>query len=142
MQACLLQGCWLAWRMTTAIPSEIGHSCRVKRRLRSLNKKGYVRVDKNQKVNLSHTFNGKYRRLSPDGFSPTVDTKFGNPKYFLHPTENRGFASCEAALLQGFPRDYKIIGTESQKMQQVGNAVPPPVSKVLAKYIKDILEAI
>lgn len=114
----------------------------VKRRLRSLNKKGYVRVDKNQKVNLSHTFNGKYRRLSPDGFSPTVDTKFGNPKYFLHPTENRGFASCEAALLQGFPRDYKFIGTESQKMQQVGNAVPPPVSKVLAKYIKDILEAI
>lgn len=113
---------------------------KVKRRLENLEKKGYVKFDSSFKVNLSHTFNGKYRRLSRNGFSPTVDTNFGNPRYFLHPTEDRGLLPTEAAALQGFPKKYKFTGSDTQKMRLIGNAVPPKLSKVVANYLSDIVK--
>lgn len=70
--------------------------------LDSLIHKGYLRrID--GKVDLVRTFNGKFRRLSWDKPSCTVDTRFGSPRYFLHPTAQRGFSVREAARLQGFP---------------------------------------
>ena len=111
-----------------------------KRKLRGLEKMGYVKFDPCGKVNLAHTFNGKYKRLPLDGYSPTVDTNFGNPRYFLHPTEHRGISAAEMALLQGFPKKYRFTGSEKQKMKLIGNAVPPPVSAVIASYINRLAE--
>ncbi|MSM39445.1 MAG: DNA (cytosine-5-)-methyltransferase [Geobacter sp.] len=103
--------------------------------LSSLLKSKYIKV-RDGNFDLAHGFNGKFRRLCWDKPSYTVDTRFGNPKYFLHPSENRGFTVREAARIQGFPDDFLFLGTESQQFRMVGNAVPPPLGEALGEFIK------
>lgn len=50
----------------------------------------------------------------------------------------RYFSVREAAVLQGFPKDYHIEGTWISGMRQVGNAVPPPLAKAVFSSIKTI----
>lgn len=94
--------------------------------------KGYLRrVDDG--VDLVGTFNGKYRRLTWDKPSCTVDTRFGSPRYFLHPEEDRGFSVREAARIQGFSDNYIFCGSEASQYRIIGNAVPPPLGGQAAK---------
>ncbi|MGR3173018.1 MAG: DNA cytosine methyltransferase [Candidatus Scalindua sp.] len=110
----------------------------VKDILISLIKKNYVRKI-NDKYDLTHSFNGKYKRLRWDFPAPTVDTRFGNPRYFLHPEENRGLTVREAARIQGFPDDYVFMGTDVMQYRLVGNAVPPPISEKLGLLVRNII---
>jgi DNA (cytosine-5)-methyltransferase 1 len=106
--------------------------------LESLLAKGYIRkIDK--KFEFTHTFNGKYRRLKWDLPAPTVDTKYGDPRYFLHPDEDRGFTVREAACIQGFPFDFEFLGSEMLQYRMIANAVPPPISQIIASYLLTIL---
>jgi DNA (cytosine-5)-methyltransferase 1 len=106
--------------------------------LRGLIDKGYVRrLEK--RYDLVHTFNGKFRRLSLAHSSPAVDTRFGTPRYFLHPEEERGFSVREAARIQGFPDDFVFAGSLPVQFRLVGNAVPPPVAKAVATAIQEAL---
>ncbi len=98
----------------------------VSRDLTALSRRDYIRASDGGYV-IRSTFNGKYRRLQWDEPSPTVHTSFGDPRYFLHPDEQRGFTVREAALLQGFQGGYSFIGTRRDQFRQIGNAVPPPV---------------
>jgi DNA (cytosine-5)-methyltransferase 1 len=100
--------------------------------------KGYLRKLGNR-VDLSHTFNGKYRRLSYAHPSPAVDTRFGTPAYYLHPEEPRGFTAREAARIQGFPDSFFFEGTKATQFKMIGNAVPPPVAESIATAIKERL---
>jgi DNA (cytosine-5)-methyltransferase 1 len=106
--------------------------------LQSLKQKGYVRRIGNL-YDLAHTFNGKFRRLSWDAPSLTVDTRFGDPRYFLHPSENRGFTVREAARIQGFPDSFIFSGNERDQYRLIGNAVPPPIANCLAVEIRNAL---
>ena len=106
--------------------------------LTRLVEKGYVRSI-GKRFDLAQTFNGKYRRLSNSHHSPAVDTRFGTPRYFLHPEENRGFSVREAARIQGFPDDFVFAGSLATQFRLVGNAVPPPVAMAVAKAIKESL---
>lgn len=104
--------------------------------LEDLVAKGYVRkVD--DYYDLTNTFNGKFRRLKWDGLAPTVDTRFGQPRYFLHPTEHRGFSVREAARIQGFPDSFDFDVSDSVAYRLVGNAVPPPMARAIAVLIKN-----
>jgi DNA (cytosine-5)-methyltransferase 1 len=38
----------------------------------------------------------------------------------------------EAMLLQGFPSSFILKGNFSQQVQQISNAVPPPLAECLA----------
>jgi DNA (cytosine-5)-methyltransferase 1 len=108
--------------------------------IESLIKKGYL-CKKGKGIDLKHSFNGWYRRLDGMGFSPTVDTHFGRTKYFLHPTENRGLTVREAARLQTFPDDFIFEGTEAEQYRMIGNAVPPKMAQVIAKFVnKNLLD--
>lgn len=88
---------------------------------------------------LTHTFNGKYRRLRIDTPSHTVDTRFGDPRLFLHPTENRGLTVREAARIQGFNDSFVFSGTAAQQYRMVGNAVPPPLALKIAELVRTFL---
>jgi DNA (cytosine-5)-methyltransferase 1 len=109
-----------------------------KRIIKSLEKKGYIRYLEGH-YDLKNTFNGKFRRMTWDEPSNTVDTRFGNPKYYLHPEEHRGFSVREASRIQGFPDTFVFSGTEGQQFKMIGNAVPPPMASRLAKAVKQFL---
>lgn len=97
--------------------------------------KGYVRKLDGY-YDLTNAFNGKFRRLQWDDPAPTVDTRFGQPRYFLHPDDHRGFSVREVARIQGFPDSYCFEGYGATAYRLIGNAVPPPMAKSIAKLIK------
>lgn len=97
--------------------------------------KGYIRRVRDS-YDLTHTFNGKFRRLKGSEPAPTVDTHFGDPRFFLHPTQDRGFTVREAARLQGFPDQFVFQGSDREQFRLVGNAVPPPMGKTIGTFIR------
>jgi len=90
-------------------------------------------------IDLVGTFNGKFRRLAWDKPSCTVDTRFGSPRYFLHPTQQRGFTVREAARIQGFSDSYVFRGSEQAQYRVIGNAVPPALGEMAAGFVKQLL---
>jgi DNA (cytosine-5)-methyltransferase 1 len=99
---------------------------------------GYLRLV-DDRVELRHTYNGKYRRLDWGDLSPTVDTHFGRPALFLHPDEDRGLSAREAARIQGFPDAYALTGNRGEQFEMVGNAVPPPMAGRVAAFVREAI---
>lgn len=108
------------------------------RLVEGLIQKGYLRRVESG-IDLVGTFNGKYRRLAWDKPSFTVDTRFGSPTYFLHPSKNRGFTVREAARIQGFKDSYVFKGSEKSQYRLIGNAVPPPLGAFAAEKVLRLL---
>jgi DNA (cytosine-5)-methyltransferase 1 len=106
--------------------------------LRALVGKGYVRRV-GAAYDLVHTFNGKFRRPLGAGLAPTVDTRFGDPHYFLHPDADRGFTVREAARVQGFPDSYVMRGSKRLQYRLIGNAVPPPAAFQIGLAVRAFL---
>ncbi len=119
--------------LASDLTNEVGRPCGAI--LEVLVGKGYVRKI-GRRYDLTHTFNGKYRRLCWDRPSPTVDTRFGDPRYFLHPDEPRGFSVREAARIQGFSDTFVFFGSEREQFRMIGNAVPPPFGASLARFVR------
>ncbi|MFE6970943.1 DNA cytosine methyltransferase [Isoptericola sp. NPDC057653] len=73
--------------------------------------------------------------------SVTVRTEFFKPEKgrYLHPTEDRPITHFEAAKLQGFPDDFLWCGTKTEIARQIGNAVPIPLGRSIARSIYDFL---
>ena len=46
-----------------------------------------------------------------------------------------------AAVLQGFPRDWRISGRKTAGYRQIGNAFPPPVARAVGTSIRSAIEA-
>lgn len=87
---------------------------------------------------------GLFKRPTWDEPSPTVLTNFYNPRYFLHPQENRPFSLRECARLQTFPDSFAITGPGSgtgliDGYRLIGNAVPPLMSQHLASSVLEYL---
>ncbi len=75
-----------------------------------------------------------FRRLDWDKPSPTV--AYGHREIHVHPDGRRRLSIFEAMLLQGFPEEFVLEGTLSSQVEQVSNAVPPPLAQSLATAIK------
>ena len=80
-------------------------------------------------------------RLRWDSPSVTIRTEFHRPEKgrHLHPTRNRTLTHLEAALIQGFPIEYKFVGTKTSVARQIGNAVPKALGEALAKSLSKLL---
>lgn len=82
-----------------------------------------------------------YGRLAWKKPSITITARCRTPSCgrFSHPEQDRGLSVREAALLQGFPPDFAFVGPFDDKFKQVGNAVPPLFSRMLASHVLRIM---
>jgi len=87
-------------------------------------------------TNRNNRHSSAYRRLSLDKPSITIDT--GHMNYF-HPIENRVPTVRESARIQTFPDSFIFMGGKGAQYRQVGNAVPPLLSKVIAESILELI---
>lgn len=93
------------------------------------------------------TFKAVYGRMSWKEPSPTITTQFYNygTGRFGHPEQDRALSIREAAILQGFPKDYKFVEDKNEiaitKLGvHIGNAVPVDLGFVIGKSIIKHLE--
>lgn len=78
-----------------------------------------------------------FKRLQWDQASPTI--AFGNREIHVHPTGVRRLSIFEAMLLQGFPESFVLKGNLSEQVEQVSNAVPPPLARSVARAVRHAL---
>lgn len=90
----------------------------------------------------SHRFNNpdatsvdgrSFKRLDWQKASPTI--AFGHREIYIHPDGNRRISIYEALRLQGFPHKFVLEGNLSEQVEQVSNAVPPPLARSLARAV-------
>ncbi|WP_276088082.1 DNA cytosine methyltransferase [Pedobacter sp. JY14-1] len=102
------------------------------------------------------SYQSNYRHLKSDSISHTIPASFYSN--FIHPTIPRNITSREAARIQSFPDTYifegqrtmisskllKKLGKEDldhlSQYNQIGNAVPPLLSKAIAVHLKAFLD--
>ena len=80
-----------------------------------------------------------FRKLSWEKPSPTV--AYGHREIHVHPDGHRRLSIFEAMVLQGFPSEFVLQGPLSAQVEQVSNAVPPPLARRLAEATSRALEA-
>lgn len=88
-------------------------------------------------------FHDIYGRMAWDEVSPTITSGCFNPSKgrFLHPDEDRCITMREAAILQGFPVDYKFptLDHKVEIARMIGNALPPPFIAAHAGQVRKVL---
>ena len=93
----------------------------------------------------SDGFKDVYGRMAWDDVSPTITSGCHNPSKgrFLHPSRNRTITLREAALLQGFPKNYQFDVSHGKEAiaLMIGNALPPPFITAHAGALRDGLLA-
>jgi DNA (cytosine-5)-methyltransferase 1 len=89
------------------------------------------------KSNANKKSGRSFRRLDWEAPSPTI--AFGHREIHVHPNGNRRLSIYEAMLLQGFPKSFILEGNLSQQVEQVSNAVPPPLARSIASAVKKSL---
>jgi DNA (cytosine-5)-methyltransferase 1 len=74
-----------------------------------------------------------------DGSKPSPTLVPGHSNFPVHPKKHRSITVREAAAITGFPNEYKFIGSHTQRCEQVGQAVAPPLSNAIGRRIKEYL---
>ena len=85
-------------------------------------------------------------RPYPHKPSPTITASFQSN--FIHPYYDRNFTAREGSRLQSFPDSYIFYGKRTtmsweknlSQYQQIGNSVPPLLSKHISENIKNLIK--
>lgn len=91
-----------------------------------------------QTHNNKTDFLDRYKCVDLNSISHTVVAHLSKDgHYYIHPDplQNRSISIREAARIQSFPDDYFFEGSRTDAYRQIGNAVPPLLSKKLASSI-------
>jgi DNA (cytosine-5)-methyltransferase 1 len=95
-----------------------------------------------------HSFFDRFKVVAKDlNYSQTVVAHIAKDgHYYIHPDieQNRSISVREAARLQSFPDNYYFEGVKEGQnrtaaFKQIGNAVPPLLSEIIAKSLKSLL---
>ena len=89
-------------------------------------------------TNVERTQNTVYCRLKYEEPSGTVINV--RKSMWIHPELDRAVSIREAARLQTFPDSFRFYGPKDSEYQQVGNAVPPMLARIIAKKILDYID--
>jgi DNA (cytosine-5)-methyltransferase 1 len=76
-----------------------------------------------------------------DWDKPSLTVAYGHREVHVHPSRARRLSVYEAMLLQGFPPEYRLMGTLSDQIRLVSDAVPPPLAEALAHSVRQFLKA-
>jgi DNA (cytosine-5)-methyltransferase 1 len=88
-------------------------------------------------TNGSNKSGRSFRRLKWD--QPSWTVAYGHREIHVHPNGARRVSIFEAMLLQGFPPGYELLGNLTQQVEQVSNAVPPPLASAIARTLRTTL---
>lgn len=70
---------------------------------------------------------------------PSLTVAYGHREVHIHPDCRRRLSVFEAMRLQGFPDNYVLEGTLSSQIEQVSEAVPPPMAEAVAASVAAII---
>lgn len=117
----------------TGLPEELGivhnhigrkHSDKIKNRYKNLR---FGERDSATRINKLHPDRPSYTII--------VGSDKGGGKGHVHPFQPREVTPRESARMQTFPDFWYFSGTSKHPIRQVGNAVPPVLAAVWAKYV-------
>lgn len=81
-------------------------------------------------------------RLHWEKPSVTIRTEFYKPEKgrYIHPDQDRVITHYEAALVQGFRKAYRWVGTRDDIARQIGNAVPIQLGAAIGRLLIDAFD--
>jgi DNA (cytosine-5)-methyltransferase 1 len=86
-------------------------------------------------------FPDKFYRMRVDEPARTIPAHLARDgNSFILPSQDRSLTVREAARLQSFPDDWIFTGSRYAQFTQVGNAVPPLLARIIARFFKELLE--
>lgn len=102
---------------------------------------GGTPLDIEERLRPKSGFKNTYCRLWWEKPCTTITRNFSTPSSSrcVHPKQSRPLTPREALRIQSFPDSYVLKGSASSKKVQIGNAVPPLLSKHLAKAVSNYL---
>jgi DNA (cytosine-5)-methyltransferase 1 len=126
--------------------------------IRNLSKKELITQGKDEKLRIPikeagglisfGTRQGGYHGqvLDPDAPSKTIICAYNQcPRLFVglyNPTLKKYWVRCltpkECGQIQGFPADYPWQGLQKDMINQIGNAVPPPLARTVATILSRV----
>lgn len=101
----------------------------------------HFKLEAHKRLDDSRTpgFTDVYGRLRWDTPSVTITAKSRSPGSgrFLHPEQHRNISVREAAILQSFPQSFVFCGGPTRQYRNIGEAVPPLLSRFVARQVLD-----
>ena len=80
--------------------------------------------------------NTKWEKPASSYKQPLKGTILTTREQLWHPNAHRRYTVRETACLQGFPASHEFRGSNTKKLRQIGNAVPPPVAKAILQEVR------
>lgn len=77
--------------------------------------------------------------LGVDGMGIANDPESCDPERDLFRSAGPMLTVAQAAIIQGFPEDWRFQGRKTARYRQVGNAFPPPVAEAVGRAIAAVL---